>query len=448
MKNVVLTYNFLRSLKPAAPGKRELINDSLVPGLKVMVTDRGNLSYGMKRRWPGWIPPKPGQLQQPTWHRIGDVYVPPKQKGDDDIDTDKLEHGAGCLTIKEARDVARTWLEQLERGIDPREAEKARKAEAAEEAKREASLQFSTVATKFKARHLAKLRKSGEMSRIIDTHYVDAWGGRPLKTITKNDVRDVIRPIVDAGTLYQALNVFRTGSLLFNWAAEELDYEGGNPFATLKPKNLVGDTPSRNRVLNDDELRAVWRATGTMWQHGVIVKLLLLTGCRLEEIVELQRSEIKENELIIQGPRRKRIRGKSAPDLLVPLTQTMRDLLATQPCWDGPYIFTTTNGRRPLAGFGDKKKKQLDQRSDVRDWVLHDLRRTARTHLPACGIAENISEAMIGHTKKGIVATYELYEYEPQKRAGFAKWEARLLGIVNRPPPTVDLAAERLRRAS
>jgi integrase len=446
-ENVVLTYNFLRSLKPAPRGERQFINDALVPGLKVMVTDRRSLSYGMKRRWPGWISPKPGQKQQPTWHRIGDVYVPPKQKTENDIETGKIEHGAGMLTIKEARDVARDWLDQLARGIDPREAEKARKAKAAENDKREQALRFCVVAEQFRARHLSKLRKSGEMSRIIDNHYVAAWGDRPLKTITKNDVRAVIRPIV--GTPYQALNVFRTGSLLFNWASEELDFDGGNPFSGLKPSGLIGDTPARTRTLNDDEIRAVWQTAGTMWQHGTIIKLLLLTGCRSEEIVELHWSEIKENELIIQGPRRKRIRGKAAPDLLVPLTQAMRDLLATQHRFDGPYVFTTTAGRKPLAGFNDRKKKELDRRSGVSGWIIHDLRRTARTNLPACGIREDVCEAMIGHVKKGIVATYNLYEYEAEKRDGFPRWEKRLLGIVNPVAPDVTNFTEvRARRAS
>ena len=447
-KNVVLTYNFLRSLKPAAAGRRELVNDALVPGLKVMVTDRGSLSYGMKRRWPGWIPPKPGQQQQPTWHRIGDVYVSPRQKTDDDIETNEIEHAAGCLTIKEARDVARTWLEQLARGIDPREAEKARKAAAAEAAERERALRFSAVAEKFEAEHLSKLRKSGEMSRIINRHF-EAWKDRSLKSITKTDVRTVIRPIVEAGTRHQALNVFRTGSLLFNWAAEELDYDGGNPFSTLKPANLIGDTSARTKVLDDAEIRAVWQAAGTMWQHGVIVKQLLLTGCRLEEIVELQWREIKENEIIITGARRKRIRGKEAPSLLVPLTQTMRDLLATQHRWDGPYVFTTTHGRKPLSGFSDKQKKQLDERSGVTGWKIHDLRRTARTNFAACSIREDVAEAMIGHVKRGIVGTYNVHDYQPQKVDGFARWEHRLLRIVNKPPSSVeDLAAARAREAS
>jgi integrase len=202
-------------------------------------------------------------------------------------------------------------------------------------------------------------------------------------------------------------------------------------------------------VLSDHELQSVWQAAGTLGQHGVIVKLLLLTGCREEEMVELQWSEIKDSELIIQGPRRKRIRAKSAPDLLVPLTKAMRDLLATQHRWDGPHVFTTTNGRKPLARLSDRKKKDRDKRSGVSGWIIHDLRRTMRTHLPACGIREDVAEAMIGHVKRGIAAAYNLYEYEPEKRDGFARWEKRLLGIANPPPSSVeDLAATRAKWAS
>jgi hypothetical protein len=55
----------------------------------------------------------------------------------------------------------------------------------------------------------------------------------------------------------------------------------------------------------------------------------------------------------------------AAPDLLVPLTKAMRDLLATQHRWDGPHVFTTTNGRKPLARLSDRKKKDPDKRSGV-----------------------------------------------------------------------------------
>lgn len=439
-KHIVLTYRTLRDLKPAAPGKRYFVADALVPGLLVMVTATGHLSYGMKRRWPGHA--------QPAWRRVGDVYMPPARKTDDDIDTEDIEHGAGVLTIKEAREVARSWLDQLARGIDPKAAERRRISEAAATAERERALRFGAVAEEFKKRHLSKLVKSTEMGRIVDNVYVKVWRDRPLLSITKTDVRTVLRPLVDAGKLYQALNVYRCGSLLFNWAAEEYETNGANPFSEIKPKSFIGATPSRSRTLNDAELRAVWHVAGEMAEpHGSIVKLLILTGCRLNEIARLSRAEIQGNKMIIPGARRKRIRGKGAPDLLVPLTTVMTKILEALPRFaGGDYLFTTTAGKKPVSGFADDRKKLLDDTSEVRSWKLHDLRRTMRSHLPACRIAEDVAEAMIGHTKKGIVGVYNLYEYEPEKRAGFALWEQRLMAIVNPPPTNVaDLSEARAR---
>src|SRR5439155_13481660 len=112
LKHIVLTYNALRSLKPAPKGTRYFISDVHVPGLQVMVTDRGSLSYGMKRRWPG--------QKQPAWRKIADTYIPPKQKSENDIETKEIEHAAGVLSIVEARDAARSWLDQLARKIDPK----------------------------------------------------------------------------------------------------------------------------------------------------------------------------------------------------------------------------------------------------------------------------------------------------------------------------------------
>lgn len=439
-EHVVLTYAYLRSLKAAPKGKRYFVEDAHVSGLKVMVTDRGTLSYGMKRRWPG--------QKQPAWRKLGDVYVHPKQKTDENIEIKEIQHGAGVLTILEARTVARSWLDQLARKVDPKAAETARKAEEAAAADREKATRFCVVAEAFKERHLSVLAKAAENKRIIDI-YAKAWGDRPLKDITPIDVMDVIKPIVNAGTKYQALNVFRLGSRLYSWAAGDPVYRCPNPFTGVSARTLIGDTPPRTRILKDAEMRAVWQVARS-WgiPHGATVKLLLLTGCRLEEITDLSWPEIQDNEIIIPGGRRKRIRGKTAPDLLVPLTPEMKRIIEAVPRFAaGPYLFSTTAGRKPISGFSDKKKKQLDRLSGVSDWKLHDLRRTARTHLPACGITEDVAEAMIGHTKKGIVATYNLYQYEPEKRDGFARWEKRLLSIVNPVPPDVtDLGAVRARR--
>jgi integrase len=447
--HVVLTYAYLRSLKPAPKGKRYFVNDALVPGLQIMVTDRGTLSYGMKRRWPG--------QKQPTWHKMGGVYVQPKKRSEDGIDTGKIEHGGGVLLIVEARNIARFWVDNLSRKVDPAAAEKAQKAEekrlqeeAAAEAEREKATRFCVVAQAFDDLHLSTLAKAGENSRIVRQIYVRAWQDRPVKDITPTDVLAVIKPIVAAGKKYQALNVFRIGSRLYSWAAGNPEYgtEGYNPFALLSPKTVIGDTPPRDRWLRPDELRAVWQASDKMGgPQGAVIKLLILTTKRLNEIAKLSWSEVNLDnaEIIVPG---RRMKGRNAPDHLLPLTAKMAEIINAMPRFSGPYVFSTTAGRRPIS-LGDKVKRAIDEKSGVQNWTWHDLRRTARTHLSALPVEEHLREAILAHVRKGIAKTYDLYGYEAEKRTGLELLEKRLMAIVNPAPPDVtDLNEERERRVA
>jgi integrase len=458
---VVLTYNYLRSLEPAPPPKpgqkyrnRYFVDDALVPGLKVQVTDTGHLSYGMNRRWPGH--------KQPTWRRIGDVYVPPKTKTENDIDVTKIEHEAGTLTILEARNVARAWLDQLSRKVDPKATEMAQKAEEkrlAEEAvaaaEREKATRFGVVAIAFNQKHVSTLAKTREVSRIVKDIYVTAWGDRPITAITPVDVLAVIKPIVDRGAKYEALNVFRIGARLYSWAAGSPEYEtkGHNPFKGLSPKTIIGETPARSRWLKPNELRAVWKGAGQIGgPHEAVVKLLILTTKRLNEVARLSWGEVDldddhdgaDAKAIIPA---RRMKGRKAPDHLLPLAPEAAKILRDIPHGSaGDFVFTTSGGKKPIS-LGDKIKKRVDELSGVRDWIFHDLRRTGRTHLSALPIEEHVREAILAHTRKGIAATYDIYEYQAEKRRGLELLEKRLMAIVE-PAAVTELDAARHRRAS
>jgi hypothetical protein len=112
------------------------------------------------------------------------------------------------------------------------------------------------------------------------------------------------------------------------------------------------------------------------------------------------------------------------------------------PRWTrGDFAFTTTEGRKPINGFS-KAKERLDRLSDVTSWVLHDLRRTARSHFSALPVQENVRELVIAHAQRGLSKVYDQYLYLDEKRECLELWEKRLVSIVDPPPGNVTHLTE------
>jgi integrase len=125
---------------------------------------------------------------------------------------------------------------------------------------------------------------------------------------------------------------------------------------------------------------------------------------------------------------------------LVPLAPLALDLLRSLPRWrKGDFVFTTTEGRKAVNGFS-KCKERLDRLSGVENWVLHDIRRSARTHFSALPVTDMVRELVIGHAKQGLHKVYDLYAYVDEKRECITLWERRLQTILN-PPPPADIAS-------
>ncbi len=99
-------------------------------------------------------------------------------------------------------------------------------------------------------------------------------------------------------------------------------------------------------------------------------------------------------------------------------------------------MFTTTAGRRPISGFA-RAKARLDKRLNIAHWRLHDLRRTVRTELARLGVPEIVSERVIGHGPRGLVASYNMHQYTREKRDALDRWARELHDIVTPPPDNV-----------
>jgi integrase len=144
-------------------------------------------------------------------------------------------------------------------------------------------------------------------------------------------------------------------------------------------------------------------------------------------------------------------RTKNGDRRLIPLPRLAVDILAAMPRFTGPFVFSTTYGKRPISGFAkikqvlDRRIAKLDEGVPIAGWRLHDLRRSMRTNLSALAILPIVAELMIGHRQRGVAAVYDLHAYEAEQRTGFEIWCARLVSIVDPPNGTnvVPIASAR-----
>jgi len=449
-----LTDRFIRSRKPAPAGQRHDYPDAVVPGMALRVTDRGHKSFVLIARYPS-------NPSNPTRRALGDY---------------------GAISLDQARTRARDWLDLIGKGVDPK-AQEAR--ERALQLRRQENT-FAAVAAEFLDRHASSLSKADEARRIIETEFGSRWNARPVTEIMPEEVAAAIRAIVKRGAPYQAHNAMGYLRRMFNWAIGT--HEFGltvSPLAQLKPKDLIGKRKERERILSDVELRAVWEAAGEMgYPYGPLFRTMILTGQRETEIAEMHRLErdLVQKLWTIPGERMKGGRAHEVP--LAP--DALKELSELPEFSGGPFVFTTTGGKKPVNGFS-KAKRRLDRLTlgklsaaareagdahAVAHWdgilqlleaagegdeaasaelhdrwfVLHDLRRTMRTHLSALPVEDLVRELVIAHAKPELHKVYDQYRYREEKRRCLELWEARLAGIVR--PKTagiIDLAEVRAR---
>ena len=396
---VRLTDRYLRSLRPTN-GRFE-VRDLVQRGLTVRVSPNGRKTFVMHARFPG----------SESWDRrtIGEYDV---------------------ISLEEAREIVRDWRKQIKGGVDPKLAQQRRKAAT-----------FTAVAAEFvedlKRRGLRRWR---EVENSITSDLAPAWGHRPIVEIDWHDVKRVIDAAIRRGSPWQAHHLFSHAQRLFNWAIDQGTYGlTTSPLDRKKPSRVIGTKEPRTRVLNDDEIRALWVAAQRLgYPYGHYVQLLLLTGQRRTEVGNAHWSEI-------DLPNRRwlipveRMKAKSAH--LVPISDAVAAILLQLPRLnEGDYLFSFTNGAAPMNGFS-KQKRRLDKQvaiawreaghhKPVSPFNLHDLRRTMRTHLSALPVPDLVRELVIGHTKPGLHKVYDQHAYEDEKREALALWAGRLKGIV------------------
>ena len=332
-----------------------------------------------------------------------------------------------ALTLQVARQRANKALLDVADGKDPA----AQKATAKVEAKNN----FKSVADdyiEFLKRRMAagdlKPRSYVEIERHLLKHF------KPLHplvigSITRATVAARLREIAKGNGTGAADRTRSNVSTFFGWAIGEGICESNPVDGTNKHSEYVererslivdGEKPSY------DELIAVWKGAADT-EYGKIVRLLILTLCRRDEIGSLERAEIdREGRLIrLPGPR-----TKNGREHVVPLSDAAMAILDTVDVREGRDL-VFGSGKGGYSGWS-KSKKEMDEAVKLKKpWTLHDLRRTGRTGLGILGVPPHIAEAVLNHLPPKLVRTYDRNAYEREKRAALDLWAAHLMRLVN-----------------
>ena len=318
------------------------------------------------------------------------------------------------VTLDKARDGAKRIFADVAYGKDPANEKAERRAAASHTLGSMIERYLAARANGLKPRSLV------EVKRHLETNW------RPLHnlaiaSISRAHVSATIEAIAKGGKFATANYARAALSAMFRWAI-------GAGLCVNNPvvgSNRQDQNGPRERTLSDSEIAKVWLAAPDS-DYGNIVKLLILTGCRREEIGNVSWSEVDLDARTLIIPKE---RSKNGKEHAVPLSETAVLILqGIRRREDRDYVFGIARASGGFAGWSAAKRK-LDQSVGFEDWTLHDLRRTVATQMAELGVQPHIIEAVLNHVsghKGGVAGVYNRATYDREKRDALEKWATHI----------------------
>ncbi|MBR1270448.1 integrase arm-type DNA-binding domain-containing protein [Bradyrhizobium sp. AUGA SZCCT0222] len=401
---VKLTAGYVATASGPSDGKDRIIYwDEKRPGFGLMVTAKGKRSFVFQYR-NGHGDSRRASLSGTT--RLPDAYK---------------------------------WADILQgdvaKGVDPVAKRKADRTAQSKKGK------FRTIAEDYVKREAPKLRSMDQRIAILNRLIYPIIGDKIAAKLKRSDIVALLDGVEDNHGPAMADGALLVVRRICNWHATRDDDFRSPIVRGMGRSNATG----RERILSDDEVRAVWAATGEiianaeaermgLFMYAQLLRYLLLTAVRLNEGARMDRSERRGGDWLISAARMKNKR-----DFLIPLSTAAISLLEAVPVIGeqsfGPIF--TTNGTKPIAAF-NQFKKAFDKRCGVIGWTNHDLRRTARSLMSRAGVDPDHAERALSHTIGGIRRTYDRHEFYNEKKYAFEALARQIELIVN-PQPNIVL---------
>ena len=329
------------------------------------------------------------------------------------------------MSLRKAREVAVEYSGAAKRGVDRAAVEMAEAEEAQRLERSRAEGRLAVIVDRYLQHAVSHLRPS--TFKDLKRYLTISWQPLHEGVVTELDTRDIIARLetiaADNGPV--AANRARSAlSQCMSWAVGR-GIIHRNPL--IGTRAIAVEKP-RERVLTNDEIVKLWKETDRQGDFAAIVRLLLLTAQRREEVASMRWSEIDLEQRLWEIPS---ARTKNGRPHQVPLADQVFSTLEPMLRREGRDLVFGT-GKGGFSGWGQCKKRS-DRRSGLTNWRIHDLRRTAVTGMAELGIQPHLIEAVVNHVsghKAGVAGIYNRATYAEEKRTALQRWADHLSRIV------------------
>jgi integrase len=344
--------------------------------------------------------------------------------------------------VREARDLR----QRIDRGENPLD----------DRAPVAATSSVAAVLDEFVARHVRNPRQP--LRKRTVSAYESAFkrlvkpriGKLSIYEVRRSHIIRMLDEIEDENGLVMADRTLAYLRKAFNWYAtrdDQFNVPVVRGMARTRPKERA-----RTRVLSDDEIRAIWPELAEAGTFGTLVKLLLLTAQRRDEVAQMSPKELGADKVWAIPAERSKTKCAN----FVPLSRAALAIIEAQPAVGG-YVFPSHAGT-PFSAFSWNKAAldravllAMQQQANgmevapIPNWTLHDLRRTTKTLMARAGVRPDISERVLGHSIAGVEGTYDRHHYADEKRDALEKLAEMIERILHPLPSNIQSLDERRR---
>jgi integrase len=417
-----LTDAQLRAWLKKRPAKSNAVSDGKVPGLSLRLGPF-SMTWSLKLRVTGEAGvTRRGRPKKGKTHRLTLGEYP-------------------AITLDAARGTANTYWDQAKKGVSP--------AKALEQAATAGGLTVEALGKLFLDEYvkMRELRSFNKYNDAIRVHIGPRLGDHNVEMLGREDVRAAIKKVMvkkergtdprdrPRGGKEAARTFVSVLRQMITWGIEEKKLKRqDNPAANMEknlPKKKKGE-----RVLSLEERREAWRGAGELgYPFGPLYQLDLLTGNRRSEWgkCKLEYLDLRQGLMVIPAASYKSDLVHVIP--LVPqAVEIVNWVLNHHPRSKGPYIFSGTDGEKPVSGWNKAQKRMRDAiyantGEFPKPWTPHAIRRAMATEVAeATGEAgDKLVKKVLGHAEQGATELYNRYRYVKEMRRVLVQLTSELL---------------------